>query len=125
MIRKSLRKIKDSKKKRILSRKVRIRKKISGTAERPRICAIKTNKHLQVQVIDDISQKTLFSVQTFGKSKVGNKANKDSAALLGKAVGEKLVGMSLNNAVFDRNGKQYCGTVASLASSIREAGVSL
>lgn len=125
MIRKSLRKVKDERKRRSLRRKVRIRKKVTGTTERPRVCAIKTNKHIQVQVIDDSNQKTLFAMQTFGKSKVGDKANKSSAEQLGKAVGEKMSGMNLKTAVFDRNGKQYCGIVAQLASSIREAGVSL
>ncbi len=125
MIRKSYRKIKNQKKQRDARRKLVIRKKVKGTEERPRVCAIKTNKHLQVQVVDDISQKTLFTVQTYGKNKVGTTSNKESAALVGKAVGEKLKSNNITNAVYDRNGKQYCGVVAALADGIREAGIQL
>ncbi len=125
MIRKSYRKIKNAKKQRDARRKLAIRKKIKGTDVRPRVCAIKTNKHLQVQVIDDNAQKTLFTVQTFGKNAVGKTSNKESAVLVGKAVGEKLKASNVTNAVYDRNGKQYCGVVAALADGIREAGIQL
>ena len=125
MIRKSYRKIKNAKKQRDSRRKLAIRKKVKGTEARPRVCAIKTNKHIQVQVVDDNAQKTLFTVQTFGKNKIGEKSNKESAALVGKAVGEKLKSSNITTAVYDRNGKQYCGVVAALAEGIREAGIQL
>ena len=125
MIRKSYRKIKNAKKQRDARRKLSIRKKIAGTGVRPRVCAIKTNKHLQVQVVDDATMKTLFTVQTFGKNKVGTRSNKESATLVGKAVGEKLKENKLTTAVYDRNGKQYCGVVSALAEGIRESGIQL
>ncbi|MCB9094961.1 MAG: 50S ribosomal protein L18 [Halobacteriovoraceae bacterium] len=115
--------MKNEKKKRDYRRKLSIRKKVSGTAERPRVCAVKTNKHIQVQVIDDAAGKTLFTVQTFGKNKVGTRVNKENAVAIGKAVADKLKSNNIETAVYDRNGKQYCGVVATIADSIREGGV--
>ncbi len=125
MIRKSPKKIKNTKKLRDYRRKLTIRKKISGTAEIPRICTVKTNMHLQVQVIDDKAGKTLFSVQTFGKNKVADKGNVETAAVVGKAVSEKLAALNVKKAVFDRNGKKYCGVVSAVASNIRENGIQI
>jgi len=123
MIRKSYKKIKDEKKNRDYRRKLSIRKKISGSSEVPRICAIKTNKHLQIQVIDDSQSKTLFTVQTFGKNKVADKCNAESAKAVGKAVGEKMKELKLETGVYDRNGKLYSGVMKTLADSIREQGI--
>ncbi len=125
MIRKNKRKIKSTRKLRDYRRKLSIRKKISGTSEIPRICAVKSNKHLMVQVIDDSTAKTLFTVQTFGKNKVADKANLETAAVVGKAVGDKLQGLNIAKAVFDRNGKKYCGVVSKLAENIRETGIQI
>lgn len=125
MIRKNYRKIKNEKKARDLKRKLVIRKKVKGDASRPRVCAVKTNKHLQVQVIDDEAGKTLFTVQTFGKNKVTDRNNSESAALIGQKVGEKLKESNITKAVYDRNGKKYCGVVLKLAEGIREAGIQL
>jgi len=104
-------------------RKLSIRKKVSGTAERPRVCVNKTNEHLFVQVVDDVAGKTLFAVKTFGKNAPATSKNKDGAKLLGTTVGEKLKTLKIASALFDRNGYKYTGVVAALADSIREAGI--
>lgn len=124
-MRKSLKKIKNPSKAKEQRRKLSTRKKIIGNAERPRICATKTNSNLFVQVIDDAANKTLFSVQTFGKNAVGKTANVESAKHVGATVATKLQEHKIKTAVFDRNGKQYTGVVESIASSIREAGIQI
>jgi len=106
-------------------RKLSIRKKITGTADRPRICVNRSNKHIRVQVINDELQKTLFSVQTFGKEAVAKTGNKESAKLVGAKVGELLKAQNLTTAVFDRQGYQYAGVLVTLADSIREAGIKI
>lgn len=124
-MRKTLKKIKSPTKAKELRRKLSIRKKIIGTADRPRVCATKTNKNLFVQVVNDTDGKTLFSVQTFGKNKVADGVNVESAKKVGSAVAEKLKANNVANVVFDRNGKKYTGVVAALADAIRENGVQL
>lgn len=105
-------------------RKLNIRSKISGTSERPRICATKTNKHLFVQVVDDTKERTLFSVQTFGKKAVpGAKCNLDGAKVVGAKLAETLKSKNLTTAVFDRSGYKYTGVIEALVSSIRENGI--
>jgi large subunit ribosomal protein L18 len=124
-MRKSLKKIKNSSKKKELRRKLSIRKKIIGTTDRPRICATKSNTNLFVQIIDDSTNATLFSVQTFGKNAVGSNSSAESAKIVGAAVAKGLADKSIKNAVFDRNGKKYTGVVATLADSIREGGIQI
>ena len=106
-----------------LRRKLSIRKTIIGDAERPRVCVTKSAKNLFVQVINDEENKTLFSVQTFGKNGVEGKANKDGAKAVGAKVAEQLKGKNISKAVFDRSGYKYHGVIASLADSIRENGI--
>lgn len=124
-MRKSLKTIKNASKAKEHRRKLSIRKKITGTTVRPRICATKTNSNLFVQVIDDSEGKTLFSVQTFGKNAVGSSANAESAKTVGTEVAKLLTGKDIKNAVFDRNGKKYTGVISTLADSIREGGVQI
>lgn len=124
-MRKQLKKIKNASKAKIYRRKLSIRNNISGTAERPRICATKTNKNLFVQVIDDTQSKTLFSVQTFGKNAVQGASNAEGAKVVGAAVAKKMAEKNITKAVFDRNGRKYTGVVATLADSIREAGIQI
>jgi large subunit ribosomal protein L18 len=125
MIRKKYGKIKNEKKARDYRRKLSIRKKVSGTAERPRICAVRTNKHLSVQIIDDVAGTTIACIQTFGKTKAAENSNAKSAQLVGKAVGEKLSALNIKSAVYDRNGKQYTGVVLEIAKGIRESGIQI
>lgn len=108
-----------------LRRKLSTRKKVSGTAERPRVVIFKGNKNISVQVVDDAAGKTLFSVQTFGKNGVEAKANREGAKTIGAKVAEQMKSQKLEQGVFDRGGYPYHGIVASLADSIRENGVKL
>jgi large subunit ribosomal protein L18 len=124
-MRKNHRKIKNPSKAKVYRRKLSIRKKISGTTESPRVNITKTNKHLFVQVIDDVTGKTLFSAQTFGKNAVGKAANTESAKLIGGAISEKLKSSNITKAVFDRGGRKYTGVIATVADSIRENGIQL
>jgi large subunit ribosomal protein L18 len=124
-MRKSLKTIKNASKAKEARRKLSIRKKISGSADRPRICATKSNSNIFVQIVNDSEGKTLFSVQTFGKNAVGSKSNAESAKILGTEVAKKLSENNIKNAVFDRNGKKYTGVIATLADSIREGGIQI
>lgn len=122
-MRKIIGKVRNETKAKELRRKLSARKKINGTADRPRICATKSNKNLFVQVIDDVQGVTLFSVQTFGKNATGNGSNAEGAAEVGKTLSSKLKERKIETAVFDRNGKKYTGVVAKLADAIRENGI--
>ncbi|MBD66773.1 MAG: 50S ribosomal protein L18 [Halobacteriovoraceae bacterium] len=124
-MRKTLKKIKNPSKAKEQRRKLAIRKRVIGTTERPRVCAKKTNSNLFVQIVDDSQNKTLFSVQTFGKNAVGKGSNAESAKEVGSAVAKKLGENNIKAAVFDRNGKKYTGVIATLADSIREAGIQI
>lgn len=124
-MRKNISKIKNETKAKEYRRKLSIRKKVVGSAEAPRVCVTKTNKHLRVQVIDDVKSKTLFSVQTFGKAKVADHANAEGAKKVGAAVSAQLKKSNLSKAVFDRSGKQYTGVIKALADSIRENGIQI
>lgn len=105
-------------------RKLSIRKKVVGTAECPRVCINKTNRHLTVQVIDDSIGKTLFSEQTFGKNGVsGGSANKEGAKKLGVKLATKLKDSNISRVVFDRNGYEYSGVVAEFADSVRGGNI--
>lgn len=124
-MRKNLSKIKNETKAKEYRRKLSIRKKIAGSAEKPRLAVTKSNKHLRVQVIDDVKSVTLFSVQTFGKAKVANNCNAESAKKVGAEVAATLKKNNLTKAVFDRSGKQYTGVIKTLADSIRENGIQI
>ncbi len=107
--------------------KYRIRKKVFGTAERPRLTVFRSNKQIYVQFIDDIDGKTLVSVSSLEKeiaeSKSSNKT--DQAKLVGKLAAEKLKAAGITEAVFDRNGYLYHGRVKALADAFREGGLKL
>jgi len=125
MIRKPLAKLKDASQARRLRRKLSIRKKSSGNTERPRLSVSRSNKHIAVQVIDDSTNKTLFSVQTFGKNAVAAKCNVEGAKLVGAKLAEELKGRKIETAVFDRNGLKYHGIIAALVTSTRENGIQI
>jgi len=124
-MRKNAAKIKNETKAKEYRRKLSIRKKVIGSAESPRLCVTKTNKHLRVQAIDDVKSSTIFSVQTYGKSKVADHANAEGAKKVGAAVASTLKNKNLSKAVFDRSGKQYTGVIKALADSIRENGIQI
>jgi large subunit ribosomal protein L18 len=124
-MRKNIAKIKNETKAKEYRRKLSIRKKVVGSAEKPRLAVTKSNKHLRVQVIDDVKSATLFSIQTYGKTKVANSCNAEGAKKVGAEVAANLKKNNLSKAVFDRSGKQYTGVIKALADSIRENGIQI
>jgi large subunit ribosomal protein L18 len=124
-MRKNTAKIKNETKAKEYRRKLSIRKKVVGSAEAPRLCVTKSNKHLRVQAIDDVKSATLFSIQTYGKGKAADHANAEGAKKVGAAVAATLKSNNLTKAVFDRSGKQYTGVIKTLADSIRENGIQI
>ncbi len=124
-MRKNISKIKNETKAKEYRRKLSIRKKVVGSAEKPRLAVTKSNKHLRVQIIDDVKSTTLFSVQTYGKAKVASSCNAEGAKKVGAEVAANLKKNNLTKAVFDRSGKQYTGVIKALADSIRENGIQI
>ena len=104
--------------------KHRIRKIVTGDAKSPRLSVFRSNKGIYVQLIDDVSGKTLVAASSADKAFAKSKANKiDQAKLVGKAVAEKAVKAGIESVRFDRNGYLYHGRVKSLAEGAREAGL--
>ena len=103
----------------------RIRKKVSGTAERPRLAVHFSARHVYAQVIDDDASKTLAAVSTLQKDLAGKKAaaNRESAERVGKAIAEKLLAKKVENVVFDRGGYIFHGKVKALADAARDGGL--
>jgi large subunit ribosomal protein L18 len=114
-----------SKKERRFRIKKRIRKKISGTKERPRMTVYRSNKQIYIQFIDDIESRTLLSVSSLDKKIIENKdINKtDQAKLVGKLAAEKSKEAGITNVIFDRNGYLYHGRIKALADAAREDGL--
>lgn len=107
-------------------RAARIRKKISGTTERPRLSVYKSNHHIYAQLIDDTQGKTLAFASTLSKELRGQLAELDKSAasrLVGKLVAEKAKAANVTSVVFDRNGFPYHGRLAAVAEAAREAGL--
>ena len=104
-------------------RRLTIRAKISGTPERPRIVATRSNKHITVQVIDDTKSITLLTVSTFGKAAAADSCNIEGAKKVGAKVAAVMKSKNLTAGVFDRAGYRYTGVVAALVQSIRESGI--
>jgi large subunit ribosomal protein L18 len=102
----------------------RVRKRVTGTASRPRLAVFRSAKHISVQVIDDVSGKTLAAASTTEKSlRATPGGNKDAAATIGKLIGERAKAAGVTTVVFDRGGFLYHGRVASLADAARAAGL--
>lgn len=103
----------------------RIRKKVVGTSERPRLCVSFTNKHIYAQVIDDKKGATLVSSATLSNDLKDAKAacNLDGAKVLGAAIATKATAAGITSVVFDRHGKRYHGRVKAFADAAREAGL--
>ena len=107
-------------------RKARIRRKITGTAERPRLTVYKSLKHMYAQLVDDVAGKTLVSVSTTSKAVKGElgEADKTGAAKkVGAAVAKAAQEKGITKVVFDRNGFDYHGRVEAVAAAAREAGL--
>ncbi len=104
----------------------RIKLKISGSAQRPRVVIFRSVNHLVAQFVDDISQKTLFSVSTNDKDvrqKIPTGGNIKSAQLLGEICGQKAKEKGVTQVVFDRAGHIYHGRIKAFAESLRKAGL--
>lgn len=114
----------DSNKQR-LKRHKRIRAKISGTAERPRLSVYRSNANITAQIIDDIAGTTLVSATTLEASFEGNGSNKEAARKLGKIIAERAKAKGITTVVFDRGGYIYHGRVSELAEGAREGGLVL
>lgn len=109
-----------------LRRKRSIRKRISGTAERPRLSVFRSNRHIYAQVIDDVSGRTLASASTLSATVRGETTEKkkgEAAALVGDAVAKACLAQDIDTVVFDRNGFIYHGRVKAVADAAREAGL--
>lgn len=107
-------------------RHARVRKKISGTSEMPRLSVYRSNKHIQAQIIDDTKGITLVSASTLDpqlKGQLEEVDKKGAAKLVGKLVGERAVQAGIKAVVFDRGGYVYTGRVAEVAAGAREAGL--
>jgi len=106
-----------------LKRHKRVRKNISGSAERPRLNVFRSSKHIYAQVIDDVAGKTLVAASSMDKGFEGTGSNVEAAKAVGKAVAEKAVAAGIKAVVFDRGGYIYHGRVAALAEGAREGGL--
>ncbi|GFE71601.1 50S ribosomal protein L18 [Chroococcus sp. FPU101] len=104
----------------------RIRKKVNGTSERPRLCVFRSNNHIYAQVIDDTAQHTLAAASTLEpalKEKLSTGANCEASAEVGRLVAQRALEQGIEQVVFDRGGNLYHGRIKSLAEAAREAGL--
>ena len=108
-----------------LRRHRRVRGKISGTAERPRLDVFRSSKHIYAQIIDDVNGVTLVSASTVEKGFEGFGGNVEAANKVGKAIAEKALAKGIKTVVFDRGGFVYHGRVKALAEGAREGGLEL
>lgn len=107
-------------------RHARVRKKVSGTAQRPRLCVYRSTNHIYAQVIDDVKGNTLCAASDLEKAIAAQTAElskSDVAKVVGKAIAEKAQAIGIKEVVFDRSGYLYTGRVQALADGAREAGL--
>ena len=104
-------------------RHLRVRTKVSGTSERPRLCVYRSNANLYVQIIDDVAGNTLVSCSTLDKDIKTKHANKEAAKEVGAMIAKKALEKGIKTVVFDRGGYLYHGRVKALADAAREAGL--
>ena len=101
----------------------RVRKKVRGTAERPRLAVFRSNKHISAQVIDDRSGRTLASASTVEADLRDGSGNADAAAKVGERLAARAKDAGVDTVVFDRGGNRYHGRVAALADAARKGGL--
>ena len=104
----------------------RVRKKISGTADRPRLCVYRSNAHIYAQIIDDVAGNTLVAASTVEKdimAQIAELDKKGAGQLVGKVIAERALEKGIKEVVFDRGGYIYTGRVAELAAGAREGGL--
>lgn len=107
-------------------RQRRVRKRLRGTMEKPRLSVFRSSSHIYAQIIDDASNRVLASASSVGKAfqETGKRgSNKEGAALVGEMVAEKALAQGIRQVVFDRNGFLYHGRVAAVADAAREKGL--
>lgn len=107
-------------------RHARVRAKVSGTPDRPRLCITRSNSNMYAQVVDDIAGKTLVAAHTLGpefKATGKSGANIEGAAALGEIIGKKATEAGITEVVFDRGGNLYHGRIKAVADAAREAGL--
>jgi large subunit ribosomal protein L18 len=108
------------------SRHQRVRRKMSGTSERPRLSVYRSNQHIVAQVIDDVAQHTLVAASTLDlelKPELKSSANCDASAKVGELIAKRAIAKGITQVVFDRGGNLYHGRVQALADAAREAGL--
>jgi large subunit ribosomal protein L18 len=106
-------------------RHIRVRKRLRGTAERPRLAVFRSNKHIYAQVIDDISGRTLAAASTLDPEAKAEGTKVDEAKAVGALVAKRAAASGITTVVFDRGGFAYHGRVAQVADGAREAGLKL
>lgn len=104
-----------------LTKKIRIRKTVNGTVERPRLCVFRSAKHIYAQVVNDASNKVILTVSSLKVSE--KKSGKEQATQVGKEVAKAALAKGIKNIVFDRNGFVYHGRIKALADGAREGGL--
>jgi large subunit ribosomal protein L18 len=107
-------------------RQRRVRKKVVGSVERPRLCVFRSSKHIYAQIVEDVTGKTLAAASTVAKGvddSVKYSGNVEAAKVVGKKIAEKALANDIKQVVFDRNGFLYHGRVKALADAAREAGL--
>lgn len=109
-----------------VKRHLRVRKKVSGTAEKPRLCVYRSITHIYAQIIDDVKGVTLVSASTMEndvKAKIQDLTKAECAKVVGQEVAKKAIAKGIETVVFDRSGYIYTGRVKSVADGAREAGL--
>ena len=104
-------------------RHIRVRRKISGTAERPRLCVYRSNSNIYVQIIDDVAGNTICQASTLDKEVKIKHANKEAAKEVGALIAKRAKAKKAETVVFDRGGYIYHGVVKELAEAAREGGL--
>ena len=117
MIRKTDRKLERAR------RHARVRTKVSGTAERPRLCVYRSNSNLYAQIIDDVAGNTLVQASTLDKEVKTKKSNIEAAKEVGALIAKRAIAKKIKTVVYDRSGYIYHGVVKELAEAAREGGL--
>ena len=104
-------------------RHIRVRNKVSGTAERPRLCVYRSNANIYAQIIDDVAGNTLVSASTLDKEVKNKKSNIEAAKEVGALIAKRASAKNIKTVVYDRSGYIYHGVIKELAEAAREAGL--
>ena len=104
-------------------RHLRVRRKISGTAECPRLCVYRSNSNIYAQIVDDVAGNTIVSASTLDKEVKTKHSNKEAAKEVGTLIAKRAIEKNIKNVVYDRGGYIYHGIVKELAEAAREAGL--